>query len=93
MRKYIKSTILTAVIVLISAVVSSALAADVGKISKEELKKALDDENVVILDARSGRDWSSSEFKIKGAIRANPSEFKSWAATYPKDKKLVLYCA
>jgi predicted sulfurtransferase len=69
------------------------MAAEVSKITKDDLKAMLDNPDVVILDVRTGKDWSASEFKIKGAVRANPREFNSWADTYPKDKKLVFYCA
>jgi rhodanese-related sulfurtransferase len=47
----------------------------------------------MILDVRTGGDWKSSEFKIKGAVRANPYDFDKWAEVYPKNKTLVLYCA
>jgi hypothetical protein len=58
-----------------------------------ELKDMLGSKELVILDVRSGRDWSTSELKIKGAIRAGGDDFDSWANTYPKEKKIVLYCA
>lgn len=71
-----------------------ALAAEpVSVMSKETLKGFIDDANVTILDARTGRDWGSSEFKIKSARRADPGDFKNWKNMYPKDRKLVLYCA
>ena len=62
-------------------------------ITKEDLKAQLESPNLMILDVRAGKDWKSSEFKIKGAARANPEEFDKWADTYPKDKKYFLYCA
>ena len=34
-----------------------------------------------------------SDKKIKGAVRQDPNEVKTWAASLPKDKKIVLYCA
>lgn len=68
-------------------------AGSAGLITKEELRKELDDPNVVVLDVRTGRDWKSSEFKIKGALRANPSEFDSWIAQQSKEKRFVTYCA
>jgi predicted sulfurtransferase len=71
----------------------SALAADVPLMTKDELKAVLGDADLVILDARAGKDWKSSEFKIKGAIRAAPGEFDEWGSTYDKGKKIVLYCA
>jgi hypothetical protein len=42
---------------------------------------------------RRGKDWSSSEFKIKGAVYADPGDYKNWTGVYPKEKKIVLYCA
>lgn len=61
--------------------------------SKEELKAMLGSPDLVILDTRGGRDWKSSEYKIKDAVRADPSKFGAWKNMYGKDKKLVLYCA
>lgn len=60
---------------------------------KEELLARLDSPTLVLLDVRTGRDWSSSEFKIPGAIRAPASEIATWSKRYPKDQSLVLYCA
>ena len=70
-----------------------AIASEVPRMTKEELKSKLDDPDVVIVDVRVGKDWKGSEFKIKGAVRGNPAEFSSWAEKYPNDKTLVLYCA
>ena len=70
-----------------------SIAAEVPRMTKEELKAKLDNPDVVIVDVRAGKDWKGSEFKIKGAIRENPAKFSSWAEKYPKDKTLVLYCA
>lgn len=72
---------------------TTAFAGEVGVMDKDTLKAQLGAEDLVILDVRTGKDWSSSEFKIKGAIRTPPGEFDQWSATYPKDKTLVLYCA
>ncbi|MCG8618101.1 MAG: hypothetical protein MI802_17955 [Desulfobacterales bacterium] len=62
-------------------------------VTKETLKEWMDNGNVAILDARTGRDWSSSEFKIKGADRTAPGDFSDWKKNYTKDQKLVVYCA
>jgi rhodanese-related sulfurtransferase len=83
--------ILPLLILLASPVLSAA--DNVSTVTKEELKAQLDSSDIIILDVRTGKDWKSSEFKIKGAIRANPGEFDNWAETYPKDMKLILYCA
>jgi len=84
--------IITLFLFLFSSV-TSALATDVDTIDKDELKSMLGSEDTVILDVRAGRDWSSSEFKIQGAIRADPGDVSAWAGDYAKDKTIVLYCA
>ena len=73
--------------------ISISDANDVPIMTKEELKAQLDNSDVMILDVRKGKDWKSSEFKIKGASRADPKELDNWEGTYPKDKTFVLYCA
>ncbi len=73
--------------------VTSAFAADVDTIDIDELQAMLGSEDLVVLDVRAGRDWSSSEFKIKGAIREEPDDAEVWAGKYEKDKTIVLYCA
>lgn len=70
-----------------------ALAADIPTMSKEELKSRLNSPDLVILDVRSGRDWSASEFKIQGAVRAPGEQLTVWSKHYKKNKTLVLYCA
>jgi rhodanese-related sulfurtransferase len=70
-----------------------AIASDVPTMSKEELKAQLNSSTLAILDVRSGRDWSSSEFKITGAVRVLGSEIAKWSKDYKKDQTIVLYCA
>jgi hypothetical protein len=66
---------------------------EVTRMSIDELKGILDSKDLILLDVRAGKDWSSSELKIVGAMREDPKDFDSWADKYPKDKKIVLYCA
>ena len=66
---------------------------DIPRMTKDELKAIIDAGDVTILDARTGRDWKSSEFKIKGAIRADSSQIDKWSKRLKKDNRLVLYCA
>jgi len=73
--------------------ISPTFAGAVNLMEISELKSILNSDSVVVLDVRAGRDWSTSEFKIPGAIRASGEEFAEWSTTLPKDKKLVLYCA
>lgn len=70
-----------------------AMAQDVPRMSKDELKAMIGNPDLVIVDVRSGRDWSSSESKITGAVREEPKKAASWADKYQKDQTLVLYCA
>ncbi len=72
---------------------SSAVAVDVKLMEKEELQGLLGAKDLVLLDVRTGMDWSTSELKIKGAMRADGAAFNSWAEKYPKNGKVVLYCA
>jgi len=62
-------------------------------VTKETLKKWMDQGSVTILDARQGRDWTSSEFKIEGAVRTAPGDLAAWKGDFSKDRKLVIYCA
>ena len=85
--------ILTIVVLVFSCAAPAWSNTDAPLITKDKLKAMLDDTDVIILDVRRGSDWQSSEYKIKGAVYADPSNYSGWAETYPKDKTLVLYCA
>ncbi len=73
--------------------VSSVACATTPRISKDELRAALGKPEVIVIDDRSGSDWTSSEYKIQGAVRVAPGEEESWATRYPKDKMIVFYCS
>lgn len=71
-----------------------ALSAEAPRVSKEELKGMMGSPGLVIIDVRAGSDWTKSKEKIQGAVREDPGKkTSSWAKKYPKDKKIVLYCA
>ena len=72
---------------------ATALAVEVKKISKEDLKSMLGSSELVLLDVRTGNDWSSSEYKIKGAVRIEGEEIDAATKRYHKDQTIVLYCA
>ena len=67
-------------------------ATSVPTMDKEELKSRLGSADLVILDVRQGRDWSTSEFKIKDALRVDKGDL-AMAMNYPKETTFVLYCA
>jgi rhodanese-related sulfurtransferase len=73
--------------------VSSVMAADIPRITKEELKAMMDNPKVIIVDVRTNAGWSESKLKIKGAVREDPSKVKSWIEKYPFDKTYVFYCS
>jgi hypothetical protein len=70
-----------------------SLAADVPRITKEELKGMLGKENVVIIDVRSDLDREKSNQKIQGAVIEDVGKVETWMAKYPKDKTFVFYCS
>ena len=78
---------------ILAVFASSGWSADVNKMTKEELKEIMDTETVAILDVRRGRDWSSSEYKIKGAERIDNKKLLAQTKKYAKNQTLVLYCA
>lgn len=77
------------------SLVSSGTATDApfGVWAPSELDAQLDNPDVVVVDVRTGSDWSSSDQKIKGAIRVERGEESILSAQYGKDKTFVFYCA
>ena len=80
-------------VALIIAFSFPSLAADVPRITKEELKGMLGKENVVIIDVRSEIDQEKSNQKIQGAVIEDVGKVETWMAKYPKDKTFVFYCS
>lgn len=78
---------------LLFGLLSAALAEDVPRMSTEELKGLLGDTDLTVLDVRTDWDWNQASEKIVGAQRAEPRTVQEWAGNYPKDRRLVLYCA
>jgi rhodanese-related sulfurtransferase len=70
-----------------------AMSKDVPRMTKEELRAMMDNPDLVIIDVRYDKHWKGSDRMIKGAVREDPDNVKSWADKYGKDKLLVLYCA
>jgi len=73
--------------------VAKLFAAEVPRISKEELQTMLDNPEVLIIDVRLSGDLADSNSKIRGAVCEDPRHVDSWMDKYPKDKTLVFYCA
>jgi hypothetical protein len=57
-----------------------------------DVKARLDaGEPATFLDVRGQQAWEGSPFKIRGAIRVAPAEFRVDTA-WPKDRLTVTYC-
>jgi hypothetical protein len=84
---------LSIAITLMAACALNAVSASAPRIAKEELKSMLGDPKLVVVDVRRDKDWNSSEYKIKGAVRGDPDprEVESWASSYGKDRTFVVY--
>jgi rhodanese-related sulfurtransferase len=66
---------------------------DAPRISTEELQAMLGSADLVLLDARTAKDWKKSDIKITGSVRIDPIDVSSWAGDYAKDQRIILYCA
>jgi predicted sulfurtransferase len=83
--------ILSVAFTLVAACSLNALSGSAPRITTEELKSMLGDPKLVIVDVRRDKDWNSGEYKIKGAVRADPTKVESWASNFGKDKTFVIY--
>jgi hypothetical protein len=92
-RHFFSILTLLAVVFLWVFAAAAVASDDVPRMGKQELKRLLGSDDVIILDVRTSREWEDSTSTIKGAIREDPQAFETWADRYPKDKILVLYCA
>ena len=83
---------LSVALILVSACSLNTLSdGSAPRITPEELKSMLGEPKLVIVDVRRNLDWNSSEYKITGAVRADPTKVESWASTFGKDKTFVVY--
>jgi len=88
----IKITSLFLLLTLSIGWITLAYSGEAPRMTKEELKSLLGNPNVVIIDVRYGKDWTQSDVKIKGAVREDPEELKSWVNKYSPDQTIVFYC-
>jgi rhodanese-related sulfurtransferase len=93
MRKTKLWTMLMAAGLMLALSWACSAAPEAPRVDKDTLKSWLGTPQLVLLDVRAGDDWQDSKTKIKGAVRQDPKQVKTWAASLPKDKKIVLYCA
>jgi hypothetical protein len=92
-RRRYSSALAVFFFVLSCLLIAETFAADVPKMSKEELQPKLGNPDVIIIDNRTDHDWTGSRSKIKGAVREDPTQILAWVDKYPKDKTFVFYCS
>ena len=63
------------------------------RITADELKGMLGRSDLVVMDVRDPINWSKSDRRIPGAVREDSENVSAWAASYSKEKMIVLYCA
>ena len=85
------TTIITIAVLGFGCAAVDTSLATVPYMNPEQLLSVLDNPEVIVLDVRTGRDWQTAEFKIKGAQRMAPEDFSQWADQFPQGKTLVLY--
>ena len=79
--------------VFLFATCFAAMADSVPRMTVDELKEHLGEADYLVLDARSGGDWASSNVKVSGAERVDPGSVDQWVDNYNREKTVVLYCA
>jgi len=95
MRKAKFSRVLGTFVVLTFLGLSAEAAAsgEVPRMTKEELKPLLGNPEVIVIDVRKERGWTTAETKIEGAVREDAGEAQTWGQKYEKNKTYILYCA
>jgi hypothetical protein len=89
---YNKALKILLLVALMAGLTAIASAADIPRVTPEELKTMLGNPDLIIIDVRIERDWKASESKVKGAVWEDFMDVETWAQKYPKDKTIVLYC-
>ena len=81
------------ILVLVACAGFSTAGDRIDMISVAELKSALPDRELTVIDVRDPKGWASSTEKIPGAIREDPEAVPMWISKYDPTDRLVLYCA
>lgn len=62
------------------------------RISVEEAKRLYDEEDVTVLDVVDTGTFEKIPYKVKGAIRIAPEDFKEEYSKLPEDRHVLAYC-
>jgi hypothetical protein len=86
--------ILAAGLTVSFAPIHSLAADDFPRMTIQELKAKMDrGEKIVILDVRSGADYTSSKVKITGAVRIPLDQLNDRYKELPAGNEIITYCA
>jgi len=62
------------------------------RIPLDEAKRLYDEDNVTVLDVVDTESYSELSYKVEGAVRINPEDFKEKYTQLPKDRLILAYC-
>lgn len=85
--------VLPAILTVFVFMVPVTMAAEVPRMTVDEIKGLLDDPAIIVLDVRTEKDWQAADVKIRGAVRKDPKKVADWAGELDRTKAYVLYCA
>ena len=58
-----------------------------------DVKEMMDNgKEIVLIDARSSKEWGESDVKLPGAIRIHITEIDKYLAKIPKNIPVITYC-
>ena len=91
MRKHAVFTTLLFIFFFAGFFTANLGAADVKRMSTQDLNAMRENPDVIVVDVRADRDWENSDSKIAGAIRENPGDVNAWMKKYHTDQTLIFY--
>jgi rhodanese-related sulfurtransferase len=93
LKKFYSALFVSIFFLIVAGLASPSAAADAQRISKDELRAMMSNPDLLIIDVRTEKEWKKADKKIKGAVWEDSEEVKTWAAKYPRDKAIALYCS
>ena len=101
MRMRLYPFVIAGMVIWLAACVASTTQTDlqpvekdgVPRISIQQLKDILGQEELVLLDTRPTQQWKASTKKIPGSVHHSSFKVQKWADEYEKNATIVTYCA
>jgi len=91
MKKHVFFITLLLIFFLAGLFTTNLGAADVKRMSAQDLNAVRENPDVIVVDVRANRDWEKSDSKIAGAVRENPEDVNAWMKRYHINQTLVFY--